>query len=219
MFIAQNTMNAAFLEMKEVVPSPKAGMERTTALFRFLAFNMLFHEELKDTLDFSPDSTDMRNRLIGKYDVLAKISDDSEVSNLGVVSTPGRFGSARIGNDFLTSALKQGSERRQIEGVGYPSRPAPILQIACGANFWSVKNHRNWKENIEKLLKGRSAIPFTNLLIYCLRSVDLGQVSNRAPIKIITEALKELFPSDVALLFENAKPTPGPFQAFKERSK
>jgi tRNA A37 threonylcarbamoyladenosine biosynthesis protein TsaE len=201
MYISQETLEASFAEMKEATPTAKTGMERTTSLFRFLAFDILSHEEKKDILAFPPDASDMRNRLIDKYDLLAKTSLDSEVSNFGGVGTPGRFGIARIGNDFLTSQLKQGSERRLDQGVAYPSRPAPILQIACGPNYWGVKKHSDWKTNLNAFLEGRSSRPFTNLSIYCLRTTDFGQVGNRRPIEVITEGLKKLFSSAVASYF------------------
>jgi 5-methylcytosine-specific restriction protein B len=198
MFISQQTLETAFLAMKEASPSPKMGMERTTSVFRFLAFNMLCREEGEAMLDFSPENSDMRNRLIEKYDEIAKVGKDSEVCNLGSVVTPGRFGAARIGNDFLTAQLKQGSERRGSDGVPYPSRPAPILQIACGAGHWGVKRHFEWKSNLRRFLEGRSSKPFTNLVIYLLRSFDLGDVNGRTAMQVIDEGIGLLFPADVA---------------------
>jgi len=79
MFISQQTIETSFAKMKEITPTAKTGMERTTSFFRFLAFDMLCREEKKEMLDFSPDNSDMRNRLIENYDRLTKISMDSEV--------------------------------------------------------------------------------------------------------------------------------------------
>lgn len=201
MFISQQTIETSFAKMKEITPTAKTGMERTTSFFRFLAFDMLCREEKKEMLDFSPDNSDMRNRLIENYDRLTKISMDSEVSNFGIIGTPGRFGAARIGNDFLTTQLKQNSLHKKNEGIGYPSRPVPILQIACGPKYWGVKKHPDWRLNIEKFLEGRSNKPFTYVAIYCLRSFNFSQVANRNPLEVITEGIKEIFSADLASFF------------------
>ncbi len=172
-------------------------MEKTTSLFRFLAFDMTCKQISQSTIDFSPQSTDNRTILVTNYDFIAKIDPELEVSNLGDLDSSPRFGSQRIGNDFLTTQLKQGSDLGNRDGVSYPKRTPPLLTIACGDNYWKVRKHPDWILNLDSYLSGRGRYNYTSLVIFLLRKNDFGEVEKPDLLVILISGLSSLFTDEL----------------------
>lgn len=195
MYVSGKLLNASFISLKEEVPHSKTGMERTTTLFRFLAFDMLCKELNREEIDFSPGSADNRKKLIEYYDYIAKLSDSTEVCNLGEINDKARHGTARIGNDFLTAQLKQANSTK---GDDYPSRPAPILRIGVGTDHWSIKKHTKWKLNLDKFFEGRKSLsPFTHLAIFLIKSKPILAPSSTF-IETLKKELSTLFTTELS---------------------
>ena len=173
-------------------------MEKTTSLFRFLAFDLTCKQLSQNTIDFSPQSTENRTILVSKYDFLAKINSDLEVSNLGNFDSSPRFGAQRIGNDFLTTQLKQGADLGSRDGVSYPKRTPPLLTIACGDNYWNVRKHSDWVLNLDSYLNGRGKCSYTSLVIFLLRNFNFGKVSKTDGLDILYSGLISLFTEELA---------------------
>lgn len=173
-------------------------MEKTTSLFRFLAFDLTCKQLSQNTIDFSPQSTENRTILVSNYDFLAKINLELEVSNLGNFDSSPRFGSQRIGNDFLTTQLKQGSDLGNRDGVNYPKRTLPLLTIACGDNYWKVKKHSDWVLNLDSYLNGRGRCSYTSLVIFLLRNFNFGKVSKKDSLDVLYSGLISLFTEELA---------------------
>jgi hypothetical protein len=194
-FIASESIKRSFFRLKEKEVNAKVGMERTTSLFRFLAFDMLCRIENENELDFSPDSA-LRKDLIGCYKKIAMDPETGyEVCNLGQILKKPRGPESRIGNDFLTAQLKDANSAKNSRS--YPSRPAPLLTLGLGASYWNISRAPDWPENFLRFLEDRvSATPCTDLIIFLARAIDFPQ-----DLKSIEEAadfaLSNMFSMDL----------------------
>jgi len=195
MFLSNKTLNQAFSELQEAHATRKAGLEKTTALFRFIAFDMLSKKNGSSEIDFQPDKEDEnRKNLIREYDQIC-VEGQKSISNLGFLCNDGRLGAERVGNDFLTTQLKSASMRKNQGGISYPSRPdAPILQIGCGPKYWSIKKAKNWDKNILEFLHDRkTSSPFLCLLIVILRKYDFPGANMGGAVDALLDKAKECF--------------------------
>ena len=175
MFLANHTISDAFRTLKEREEKAKAGRERTSGLFFFLAFDMLQRlRNDEETIPLSPKG-EMRKQMARFYSELVAIPvDDAEwmVMNLGEIDfSETRTPDKKIGGDLFTTRLKHASERRN--GMDYPSRPpGKLLRLGEEVNGenWGVRKHPEWRDNLPRFLTDRrSAFPWTALAVLILR--------------------------------------------------
>ena len=184
MYIKSKIIGNAFKRLRESESSlGKKGLERTTSLFRFLAFDMLCKERGENILLFDPDSAlgrDNREKLIGYYSEIAliEIKEDRKewlIDNLGSCNTDGkRSCRGKVANDFLTTHLKKASEAGKI--LPYPRRPKTLMTLGhkISGKAWGIEKHFDWSANINLFIEDRRSLhPWTDLLIVLMRKYDL----------------------------------------------
>ena len=115
MFLKPSLVGQSFLRLSEIDPLKKVGMERTSTLFRFLAFDALSKIRGKAVLLFDPDSAfghQNRQDLHARYSEIARVKqleDGKEwlIDNLGSVNTDGhRTCYNKVSNDLGVALLK-----------------------------------------------------------------------------------------------------------------
>ena len=175
MFLTNHTINNAFGTLKEQEEKAKAGKERTSGLFFFLAFDMLQRlRNGEESVSMSPKSG-TRKQMAQCYAELVAIPVDGAewmVMNLGEIDyTETRTPDKKIGGDFFTTPLKHASER--LNGMDYPRRPpGKLLRLGEEVNGekWGVRKHPEWRNTLPRFLTDRcSAFPWTALAIFILR--------------------------------------------------
>ncbi len=214
-YLNENLIRDSFLRLRQNETGGKTGLERTSALMCFLAFDAL----LKRTggtapLDFNPDvSLGVNNRsgLSREFTRLVQLkngSDPYHVLNLGEVSVGGNPPEKRFSSNFLTVSLKKATT--SATAYGYPSRPSnPLLMLGPEATglTWGIDRHPDWKSNLPVFLHGRKTkTPFTDLAIFVLRSrgVDsehttLQDVLNDGLCEVFTDELCAFWKSQISL--------------------
>lgn len=177
-YLKEKLIQESFLRLRQNETGGKTGLERTSALMCFLAFDAL----LKRTgsaapLDFNPDvSLGVNNRsgLSREFTRLVQLKNGTEpyhLLNLGEVSIGGNAPEKRFSSNFLTVSLKKATT--SATSYGYPSRPSnPLLVLGPKATdlTWGINRHKDWKQNLPVFLQGRKTkTPFTDLAIFVLR--------------------------------------------------
>lgn len=207
MFLSDSTIENSFEKLQQRVKGGKKGLECTSALMYFLAFDAIIKSRnVKPPIDFDPDSRDGKlfRQLItvyfAKFVRIRKSADsgDLQITNLGIVDKNGTPPEKRISSNFLTVPLKKAAQAKNA--LGYPQRPAPLLYLGkVGDSFnWGIDYHTGWKIVFMKFIDGRKTrTPFVDLAIIILRDDDLkGSQGN--VLDAIYKGLKEKFTTPLA---------------------
>lgn len=205
MFLHEGLISSSFARLSEVDHQGKRGMERTSCLMYFLAFDELSARTSKDELLFDPETgvgLDNRGKFGSLYTNLVWIGrgiDSTEwfVTNLGSINTEGRrTPEKKLSGDFLTVPLKRASLSENPQG--HPKRPSPLLLLGIPAygKKWGISRHPNWKEHIVDFLSDRvSPSPWTDLAIFVFRDTPFENSSSLEGL--LCELIKNRFSDDL----------------------
>lgn len=206
MFLSNHTVKGAFLTLAELEKTAKTGMERTSGLFFFLAFDMV--QNLRggeEVVPLSPKG-DVRKRMARCYSELVAIpAGDTEwmVTDLGEVNyTEARTPEKKIGGDLFTTLLKQASEKRG--GMDYPRRaPGKLLRLGEKINgeYWGVRKHPEWRDTLPHFMNNRrSAFPWTALAVFVLRDYEWSDHAGGSVLDFVT-ALRGQFTENLCVFW------------------
>jgi len=184
MWLSAEAVRASFVRLRLNIPDGKAGTERTSALFYFLAFDSSYKSQAP--LSFDPDSVLGRQnrgvftREYCKLSILKVLGNQSFLctDDLGFVTKNGTAPEKRVSSNFLTTPLKRASQRPTPQA--YPSRPSgmPLLQLGpcLVRGNWGIGLHPNWHVDLHKYLSERlTRAPFSDLAVYVLRDDALDR--------------------------------------------
>lgn len=177
-YLADYLIRESFLRLRQNETGGKTGLERTSVLVCFLAFDALVKRTgVKPPLDLNPEvsiGNNNRSGLTREFSRLVQLKTGSEpyyVVNLGEVAVGGNPPEKRFSSNFLTTAMKKATT--SVTPYEYPARPAnPLLLLGPSATglMWGMDRHSDWKINLPVFLEGRKTkTPFTDLAIFVLR--------------------------------------------------
>lgn len=210
MYIADNALKASFDRLLSNDPKGKTGLERTSALMYFLAFDALVSRVLASrtkVVDMNPGSAKgqyNRNQFVAQFLNLVVISQApaAHINELGRVTTEGARPGKRISANFLTTPLKRASQAAQP--LDYPRRPSPllVLGVAEGGSRWGVTRHAEWKANLASFLAdNNSKTPFIDLAVVLSRRHKMT-AKRYLDHTDLAKALKALFSDELAAVWE-----------------
>ncbi len=157
----------------------KTGMERTSILATFLAFDRLERDLSAASIDLS-DGTIARNLIKNYYHDCLTMGElhgtPYEVVDFGWIQEAGtRQLASRLSSNFLTTGLKRASELANPSD--WPRRPkAPLLQLGLPleGKRWGVAKHPDWMTNLETVYGDRICELNTfPLILFLLRHIEL----------------------------------------------
>lgn len=177
-------IQASFGRLRQSIVEGKTGVERTSALMYFLAYDCATRNHYPLSLD--PDTSvgkQNRDALTREYCKLVTVrvlgpGKIWSVYDLGLVTLNGTDPAKRISSNFLTVPLKKASQRPSP--TDYPNRPKPLLRLGSGlgAGDWGICSHSNWGKHLPIFLACRKTIwPFTDLAIFVLRDSEFPRRS------------------------------------------
>lgn len=204
-FISESLIRESFLRLRQTDPQGKKGLERTTALFCFLAFDALLKRTGKNPpISLDPESSEGRNNretLTSEFACLTQLKGGSNplsMLNLGEVTFGGSSPELRFSANFLTVPVKKSTT--SITVYNYPNRPRnPLLVLGPKATGykWGIDRHSQWSVNLPIFLQGRfSKTPFFDLACVILRQRKLT-VESKDIFDNIIFGLSECFTPDL----------------------
>lgn len=172
-------VKSSFIRLRQNIVEGKSGVERTSALMYFLAYDAVGGDQAPITLDPNTAAGRAnRDELTREYCRLVTVRvigprEIWSITDLGLVTRNGNTPAKRISSNFLTVPLKKASHRSSV--VAYPNRPRPLLNLGngLGVGGWGIAPHPAWKTNLPVFLSERiTKWPFTDLAIFVLRDSD-----------------------------------------------
>ncbi len=169
----------SFVRLRQNIVEGKTGVERTSALMYFLAYDAACNDQVPISLDpNTPAGRANRDALTREYCRLVTVrvlgpKEIWSIVDLGLVTRNGNDPAKRISSNFLTVPLKKASQR--TSSVAYPNRPRPLLNLGngLGVGGWGIASYPAWKANLPIFLSERiTRWPFTDLAIFVLRDSD-----------------------------------------------
>lgn len=209
-YLKEKITREAFLRLRQSEPGGKTGLERTSALMYFLAFDALLKRtSITPPVDLDPDVSNGKNNrdvLTREFARLVQIKNGQEqkhVPNLGEVETGGSP-EKRFSANFLTVPLKAATISAAM--YDYPSRPKnPLLILGPKATGlkWGIDRHPDWKSNLPVFLQGRKTkTPFHDLACFVLR--QRGFESNAVALQEgLLDGLAEIFTPELCAFWKN----------------
>jgi len=204
-YLNEQLVKESFLRLRETKPGGKKGLERTSALATFLAFDALLKRTgVTAPIDLDPEDSigknnrDILSREFSKLLLIKNVRSSScHVLNLGVITVSKTSPEKRFSGNFLTVPLK-GATNGNKESA-YPNRPKPILflgQKATGIT-WGMDFHPDWKENLPVFLSDRkSKTPFHDLACFVLR--QRGFISEAEMLQDgLSDGLSEIYTKEL----------------------
>lgn len=204
-YLDANLIQESFLRLRQNEPGGKRGLERTSAVVYFLAFDaMLKRTGIKTPVDLDPEENigkNNRDRFTREFTRIVHIKNigqkSCQVLNLGEVSISSTQPEKRFSANFLTVPLKEATTMNS-ESV-YPNRPKPLFIMGPQATglTWGIDRHPDWKQNLPCFFQERKTnTPFHDLACFVLRKY--GFESSAASLEDgIADALGEIFTSDL----------------------
>lgn len=205
-YLNEKQLQESFLRLRTEKAGGKSGIERTSAVLYFLAFDALLKRTgLVTPVDLDPDNVSGKNNrdfFTREYARLALIkrigSSSCHVLDLGEIKIDGHPPEKRFSSNFLTVSLKKATTSHSE--YAYPSRPAnPLLVLGPVSTkmVWGIDRHSNWKSNLPVFLQGRkSRTPFTDLACFVLRQRGYEQEPANLQEGLIS-GLKEIFTDEL----------------------
>src|SRR3989344_4072268 len=133
-YLNEQLIQDSFLRLRQNETGGKTGLERTSALMCFLAFDALLQRTGVNTpVDFDPEvsiGNNNRSVLTREFTRLVQLKNGTEpyhVLNLGEVAIGGNPPEKRFSSNFLTVSLKKATTSERV--YEYPSRPSNPLLI------------------------------------------------------------------------------------------
>jgi len=176
MYLSKKQALEVFLKLKPADANRgKVAKEKTSSLFRFLAFDHLCKKQGVDSIQFSSDRDDPtyknRQKLVDAYADIGALQDEKGeevvIDYFGMFDFElGRSAKDKIGNDFLTAQLKQAQDTQ--DGKDYPHRPSPLLFLG-GSNTWLIKKHSEYQKNLPAFIGPPNSINWSYLAQFIFR--------------------------------------------------
>ena len=199
-YLYENLIQDSFLRLRQNETGGKTGLERTSALMCFLAFDALLKRtSITPPLDFDPEvSIGNTNRagLTREFTRLVQLRNGAvpyHVLNLGEVTEGGTPPEKRFSSNFLTTGMKKATTSQSV--FEYPSRPCPLIVLGPKATniTWGMDKHPAWKENLPVFLHGRKTkTSFHDLACFVL--CQRGFLSEAATLQEgLMDGLSEVF--------------------------
>jgi len=204
-YLNEKLVKETFLALRQKEKGGKWGIERTSGLMIFLAFDSLLKRlNAKSPLDLNPETGIGKHNREGLSLQFARLvtlknsnSKPLHVINFGEISNGEPNPENRFSANFLTVPVKKSTT--STEDFEYPHRPAPLIilgQKATGVK-WGIAYHKEWKQNIPLFLAGRKTnTPFHSLACFILRQSKLPTANFSFQESIIT-GLKETFTDEI----------------------
>lgn len=200
-YLNEQLIRDSFLRLRQNETGGKTGLERTSALMCFLAFEALLHRTgVNSPVDFDPEvslGNNNRASLTREFTRLVQLRNGTEpyhVLNLGEVSIGGNAPEKRFSSNFLTVSLKKATTSEKT--YDYPSRPSnPLLVLGPKATniTWGIDRHSDWQENMPVFLEGRKTkTPFTDLAIFVLRQRGIESEADNLQ-EVLVDGIGEMF--------------------------
>ena len=187
MFIAKPVLELVFKKIGHSVPEEgKTGIERFSALSRFLACAQIINKERAASINLAVggDARDELYEAVGS--VLRLGAPEQFTPNFRHRESSNGY---NLGPNFLTTTVKstQNSER------AYPKRPAPLLNI----RYENASLHPDWKINLSTRYQFNAIrVAFA---LWLSRDLDFEATSNiEDVVQKINGALKDCYGDDVA---------------------
>lgn len=204
MFFNSSLVLQAFKKLRSS-GAGKTGMERTSGLTYFLAFDALAKRESAEVLGFSPTSKkgkENRDRFAELCAEWLSVAQDREgivssVDDFGHVALGGKSVATKVSSNFFTVPLKGASEAKDAQR--YPRRPSPLLMLGIQneKEYWGVSKHGDWQKNLDAFLEGRkSTTPWTDMAVVLLRKRKISKGNNFK--KAVQAGLHETFTKELA---------------------
>ena len=190
MFISDATLTASFQRLKHRQNTGKKGLERTSALMYFLAFDQLAKSRTYPApLDMDPETEEGRyHRKSFAYNFAALVTVQSrgnlQIAALGEVKAGNIPPEKKVSANFLTVPLTKAAQAQAQRD--YPSRPVPLLKLgkSRAGMTWGVDYHPDWRNHLGMFLMDTgSKTPFVDLAFVVLRAYEFGDASSDASIK------------------------------------
>lgn len=208
-YLNENLIRESFLRLRQNKVGGKTGLERTSALMCFLAFDALLKRtSITPPIDLDPEVSNGKNnrdiltREVARLVQLKNGTEPYHVLNLGEIEIGGSP-EKRFSSNFLTVSLKKATTSENT--YEYPSRPSnPLLilgQKATGLK-WGINRHKDWKENLPVFLKGRKTkIPFHDLACFVLRQRGFISLANTLQ-EGLADGLAEIFTTELCTFWK-----------------
>jgi len=176
-YLNEKLVRESFLRLRQNEPGGKIGIERTSALVCFLAFDALIKKTgIVPPVDLDPEvgtgktNRDLLTREVARLVQLKNGSQPYQVLSLGEITIGGNPPEKRFSSNFLTTGMKKATTNATAHD--YPSRPCPLLVLGPKATglTWGIDRHTDWKTNLPVFLHERKTkTPFHDLAIFVLR--------------------------------------------------
>lgn len=228
-YLNESVIRDSFLRLRPQRGGGKKGIERTSALMCFLAFDALLKRTgLNAPLDLDPEGTNGKNNrdfLTREFARLVFIknigSRPCHVLDLGTIKIDGHAPEKRFSSNFLTVSLKKATTSEKA--YEYPSRPSnPLLVLGPKATglTWGIDRHQEWKTNMPVFLHERQTkTPFHDLACFVLRQRGFDSAPgslqdglNEGLSAIFTSELSDFWRSQLSLEKVYAPKVDDPFQ-------
>jgi len=182
MYLSDDLVETAFKRLSLKEEGGKVGVERTSALMYFLAYDAIAKKLQKRSFNLDPNNAEglnNRKEMELEFERCVLLSRDKngrirQVKELGKIEKGGTPPGKRISSNFLTVPLKKASQ--SSDRSFYPKRPAPVLEMGLASTGlpWGITAYENWNDNFPLLLSDvKSRSPFTDLAIFLFRYVPI----------------------------------------------
>ena len=204
-YLQDSLIRDSFLRLRQVEQGGKKGLERTSALLYFLAFDALLKRTgVSAPVDLDPEDVIGKNNrdiLTREFVRLVHIKNvgtkPCHVLNLGEITIGGTTPEKRFSANFLTVPLK--SATTNSNATGYPNRPKPLLMLGPTGTglIWGMDRHPDWQENLPVFLQERKTkTPFHDLACFVLK--QRGFISEATSLQDgLTDGLREVFTAEL----------------------
>lgn len=208
-YLNENLIQESFLRLRQNETGGKIGLERTSALMCFLAFDALLKRtSINPPIDLDPNvSNGKTNReiLTREFARLVQLKNGTEpyhVLNLGEVVIGGSP-EKRFSSNFLTVSVKKATTSDRV--YEYPTRPSnPLLVLGPKATAlkWGINRHSDWKANLPVFLRDRKTkTPFHDLACFVLR--QRGFLSSATTLQEgLVDGLAEIFTPELCVFWK-----------------
>ncbi len=190
----------AFVQKSE--GDTKTGLERTSSLMYFFAFDIVSKRHKNDIVDIDTNSFDgktSRDEFILEYTKLVVLKNSPSgkprhVACLGEVQVGGKRPEGKIRSNFLSVPVDKASIAEKV--YEYPRRPIPLLLLgpAATGKKYGMMHHPKFEQNLSKFLSEfKSRTPYTDLAIFLCRNDQIEIADGSDGMKVLFEAIKNKF--------------------------
>lgn len=208
-YLNQKLVQESFLRLRQHKKGGKIGIERTSALMCFLAFDALLKKTgITPPVDLDPEvgtgktNRDILTREVARLVHLKNGSERFQMLNLGEVTRGGNPPEKRFSSNFLTTGMKKSTT--SATAYDYPSRPCPLLVLGPKATglTWGIDRHSKWKANLPIFLQGRNTkTPFHDLAIFVLRQRGIESTATTLQEGLV-DGLAEIFTPELCAFWK-----------------